>query len=156
MFSIFCIFVFGIGYQTSLCAWRLYIATDTMPQCKRKIEQWNSKMQMWLVYLLIVQVVSGVCRTQCSTDALGASPVCGGDGRTYSSRCLLQLARCSGHRVKMVHKGRCRGMFMRKTQLFCDQYLSLKPGFHEWCSLETSKPSDAQHSANYTFASTSF
>ena len=50
-----------------------------------------------------------MCRTKCSTDESGANPVCGNDGRTYSSRCLLQLAKCSGHHVKMVHKGKCKG-----------------------------------------------
>lgn len=51
-----------------------------------------------------------LCRTQCPTDDAGAKPVCGSDGRTYSSRCLLQLARCTGNfKVKMAHKGKCRG-----------------------------------------------
>ena len=61
------------------------------------------------VFDFFFQKVAGMCRTQCSTDESGANPVCGSDGRTYSSRCLLQLAKCSGHRVKMVHKGKCQG-----------------------------------------------
>jgi len=65
------------------------------------------------VDLIFLQDVDGMCRTQCPTDESGAHPVCGSDGRTYSSRCLLQLAKCNGHRVKMIHKGRCRGIVQK-------------------------------------------
>ncbi|KAJ7340052.1 SPARC- modular calcium-binding protein 2 [Desmophyllum pertusum] len=57
------------------------------------------------------QEVGGIlCRMQqCFTDGSAlASPVCGSDRRTYSSRCLLQFAKCKGHRVRMVHKGKCK------------------------------------------------
>lgn len=47
-------------------------------------------------------------RVQCPTDDADSSPVCGDDGRTYSSRCLLQMAKCNGHRVKLAHRGKCR------------------------------------------------
>lgn len=37
-------------------------------------------------------------------------PVCGTDGRTYSSRCELQKARCEGHPVRVRQHGTCNGM----------------------------------------------
>lgn len=36
-------------------------------------------------------------------------PVCGSDGRTYSSRCELQRARCEGHPVRVRYRGSCHG-----------------------------------------------
>ena len=38
-------------------------------------------------------------------------PVCGSDGRTYSSRCELQRARCNGHQIRVKYRGACRGKF---------------------------------------------
>ncbi|KAI9551395.1 hypothetical protein GHT06_021728 [Daphnia sinensis] len=35
-------------------------------------------------------------------------PVCGSDGRTYSSRCELQRARCEGHPVRVRYRGSCQ------------------------------------------------
>jgi len=48
--------------------------------------------------------------TTSSTSALvTVEPVCGSDGRTYSSRCELQRARCEGHPVRVRYRGTCHG-----------------------------------------------
>lgn len=39
-------------------------------------------------------------------------PVCGSDGRTYSSRCELQRARCEGHPVRVRYRGSCHGNYI--------------------------------------------
>ncbi|EFX84690.1 hypothetical protein DAPPUDRAFT_194402 [Daphnia pulex] len=44
--------------------------------------------------------------TTTSTPA-ALEPVCGSDGRTYSSRCELQRARCEGHPVRVRNRGSC-------------------------------------------------
>ncbi|CAN7937735.1 unnamed protein product [Ixodes hexagonus] len=36
-----------------------------------------------------------------------ASPLCGSDGRTYSSQCEVERARCEGHLVEVKHEGQC-------------------------------------------------
>ncbi|XP_046443078.1 SPARC-related modular calcium-binding protein 2-like isoform X3 [Daphnia pulex] len=46
--------------------------------------------------------------TTTSTPA-ALEPVCGSDGRTYSSRCELQRARCEGHPVRVRNRGSCHG-----------------------------------------------
>lgn len=43
-------------------------------------------------------------------------PVCGSDGRTYSSRCELQRARCEGHPVRVRYRGSCHGKFVSHHQ----------------------------------------
>ena len=47
--------------------------------------------------------------TTASTAAI-LEPVCGSDGRTYSSRCELQKARCEGHPVRVRYRGSCHGI----------------------------------------------
>ncbi len=49
--------------------------------------------------------------TTTSTPA-ALEPVCGSDGRTYSSRCELQRARCEGHPVRVRNRGSCHGKFV--------------------------------------------
>lgn len=44
-----------------------------------------------------------------SSLAASVEPVCGSDGRTYSSRCELQRARCEGHPVRVRYRGTCHG-----------------------------------------------
>lgn len=61
-----------------------------------------------LCLLVRLQCVSGACR-KCPEDESGTRPVCGSDGRTYSSRCLLHYAKCKlGIKVRMAYKGKCR------------------------------------------------
>ncbi|XP_032239759.1 SPARC-related modular calcium-binding protein 2 [Nematostella vectensis] len=58
-----------------------------------------------LVSLTQSQSLPNRCHEPCPSEA---SPVCGTDMRTYASRCHLQLAKCKGHKVKMIYKGRCK------------------------------------------------
>ena len=58
----------------------------------------------------------GSGRTTSTTSTTTTSPsvlepVCGSDGRTYSSRCELQRARCEGHPVRVRYRGSCHGKF---------------------------------------------
>ncbi len=53
--------------------------------------------------------------TTTSTPA-ALEPVCGSDGRTYSSRCELQRARCEGHPVRVRNRGSCHGKFVSHHQ----------------------------------------
>ncbi|GBP07152.1 SPARC-related modular calcium-binding protein 1 [Eumeta japonica] len=34
-------------------------------------------------------------------------PVCGSDGKTYSSKCQLMQVQCYGERIMVAHKGHC-------------------------------------------------
>lgn len=47
--------------------------------------------------------------TSTTTSPSVLEPVCGSDGRTYSSRCELQRARCEGHPVRVRYRGSCLG-----------------------------------------------
>ncbi|XP_057379159.1 SPARC-related modular calcium-binding protein 2-like isoform X2 [Daphnia carinata] len=47
--------------------------------------------------------------TTTTTSPSVLEPVCGSDGRTYSSRCELQRARCEGHPVRVQYRGSCHG-----------------------------------------------
>lgn len=49
--------------------------------------------------------------TSTTTSPSVLEPVCGSDGRTYSSRCELQRARCEGHPVRVRYRGSCHGKF---------------------------------------------
>jgi len=73
---------------------------------------------MWLkvptppLYLVLLVASSNslpmkepLCRVECKGAKERA--VCGTDGVTYSSRCKLQEALCSGFRVKFRHRGAC-------------------------------------------------
>ena len=61
--------------------------------------------------------------TTSSTSALvTVEPVCGSDGRTYSSRCELQRARCEGHPVRVRYRGTCHGTSFFFLLFFLNQF----------------------------------
>lgn len=70
-----------------------------------------------LIFKIIILFILKVCgaleclnQVTCPIDNSNSRPVCGDDGRTYSSHCLLQLARCNGHRVTLAKWGKCGGI----------------------------------------------
>lgn len=74
--------------------------------------------------------------TSTTTSPSVLEPVCGSDGRTYSSRCELQRARCEGHPVRVRYRGSCHGKFHFPAEShsspFCNAHThTLAPSFIE-------------------------
>ena len=64
----------------------------------------RKKMKFFLSFFFLSIVE---CNRKCPVYR---RPVCGSDGITYGSRCLLKLVDCkTGREISIRHRGKCRG-----------------------------------------------
>ncbi|KAJ3094239.1 hypothetical protein HDU97_008327 [Phlyctochytrium planicorne] len=61
------------------------------------------------------QTVNPECGIRCASPPENAPKVCGSNGKTYDSECLLKLGRCEDQTLVKAYDGECKGSISAVT-----------------------------------------
>ena len=99
---------FFFGFSSRSANGRQQPQSMASPECQTLMQQCGDELGLLLHGSSSSSSSTSASSTPSPRPAPVLEPVCGTDGRTYSSRCELQRARCEGHPIRVHNVGSCR------------------------------------------------